>query len=86
MDRKEADRQREKESERVLDKVAAESEVFGTSSFVRTANKAKDHLSGSDGDQSDKVEVWGKRVGRALSVIVFFALVIWLYNFLTRGA
>ncbi len=74
----------QRESERVLERVATESEIVGTSSFVRQANKAREHFAGEDGDQSDQVEVWAKRVGRGLSVIAFILLAIWLFNFLGR--
>ncbi|MEM8539492.1 MAG: hypothetical protein AAGF25_00925 [Pseudomonadota bacterium] len=79
-----SDEERQRESERVLERVSTESEVVGTSSFVRQANRARDHLAGADGDQSDKVEVWAKRFGRGLSVAAFIFLAIWLVNFLGR--
>ena len=78
------DEERRRESERVLERVSTESEVVGTSSFVRQANKALDHLKGADGDQSDPVEVWAKRFGRGLSIVAFVLLAIWLINFLGR--
>ena len=74
----------QREAERVLQRVSTESEVVGTSSFVRQANKAREHFAGEDDDQSDQVEVWAKRVGRGLSVIAFILLAIWLFNFLGR--
>ncbi|MDZ7822909.1 MAG: hypothetical protein U5K75_01930 [Ahrensia sp.] len=73
-----------REAERVLKRVAQESEVLGTSSFARTANKTLEHFAGADGDQEDKAEVWGKRVGRFLSLIVFIVLAIWLFNYLAN--
>jgi len=78
------DQKRARESERVLERVSTESEVVGTSSFVRQANKARDHLAGADGDQSDPVEVWAKRFGRGLSLVAFILLAIWLVNYLGR--
>lgn len=78
------DEERRRESERVLERVSTESEVLGTSSLVRQANKARDHLVGADGDQTDKVEVWAKRVGRGFSVVAFILLAIWLVNYLGR--
>lgn len=83
-DKLESDEKRQRESERVLDRVSTESEVVGTSSFVRQANKARDHLTGADGDQSDPVEMWAKRFGRGLSLAAFILLAIWLVNYLGR--
>ncbi|MEM5502550.1 MULTISPECIES: hypothetical protein [Ahrensia] len=86
MANKNSDKERRRESDRILNSVNTNSEVVGTSSLVRTANKTRDHLLGADADQEDKIEVWGKRIGRGLSIVVFIALAIWLLNFLSRGA
>lgn len=83
-DRIDNDEKRQRESARVLERVSTESEVVGTSSFVRQANKARDHLTGADGDQSDSVEIWAKRFGRGLSIVAFILLAIWLVNYLGR--
>lgn len=44
-------------------------------SIVRTA----DHFSAAEADASDPVEVWGRRIGRALAAMAFVALCIYLY-------
>jgi hypothetical protein len=61
-----------------LENAAAGSEVFGSSSFVKQAERAQAHFSGADADPDDAVEVWGRRIGRGLSLIAFFALLIYL--------
>lgn len=86
MAEKNTDEERRRESDRILDSVNTNSELLGTSSLVRTANKTRDHLMGADSDPDDKVEIWGKRIGRGLSIVFFIGLAIWLFNFLTRGA
>ena len=73
-----------REAQKALERVRRDSEVVGQSSFVRAAGKAKDHLAGADADSDDAIEVWGRRVGRGLSVIAFVALAIWLINYLMR--
>ncbi len=83
-DKLDEDQRRKRESERLLERVSTESEVVGTSSFVRQANKARDHLTGADGDQSDSVEIWAKRFARGLSIVAFIFLAIWLVRFLGR--
>lgn len=82
---KNTDEERRRQSERILDSVNTTSEVVGTSSLVRTANKTRDHLMGADADPDDQIEVWGKRIGRGLSIVAFVALALWLLNFLSRG-
>ena len=74
----------EREAKAALERVQRDSEVIGQSSLVRAASKARDHLAGADADQSDPAEVWGRRVGRGLSVIAVIVLLIWLVNWLTR--
>ncbi|MCT8972272.1 hypothetical protein [Microbaculum marinisediminis] len=61
-----------------LEDAAAGSEVFGTSAFVRQAEKARAHFSGADAETDDWTEVWGRRIGRGLSLIAFFGLLIYL--------
>lgn len=72
------------ESEQILDRVAQESESIGKSSFARTANQITDHFSAAEADENDWAELWGRRIGRGLSVIAFIVLAIWLFGYLTR--
>jgi hypothetical protein len=61
-----------------LEEAAAASEVFGTSAFARQAERASAHFRGEDADPDDRVELWGRRIGRGLSLIVFVGLLIYL--------
>ena len=45
---------------------------------TRGADRVRGHLGASDADQTDAIEVWGTRIGRALGLVVFVALVGWL--------
>ena len=38
----------------------------------------------ADAPEGDKVELWGRRIGRALSAVAFLALCIYLYVTLVR--
>jgi hypothetical protein len=75
---------REKESRAALERVRRDSETVGGSSIARAARRAGDHFSGRDavgegeGGTTDSVEVWGRRIGRALSAVLFVLLVAWL--------
>lgn len=66
------------EALKALDRVQAESETIVGSTFVRMADRAKDHLSAADKDEDDQIEVWGTRIGRAAGVIFAIGLVIYL--------
>jgi len=61
-----------------LEDAAAGSEVFGSSTFVKQAERAGAHFRGDDADPEDRVEVWGRRIGRGLSLIVFLGLLVYL--------
>lgn len=72
------------EAGRVLDRVRRDAEVLGTSSLARMSRRVGDHFAGADavgdaeGGAADPVEVWARRVGRALSLCLGAVLVWWL--------
>ena len=80
MARNPIEEERAKEARRALRNVERDAETLGTSSFVRVAN----HLTAKDADPDDAAELWGKRVARALSLVAFVVLAIWLVRYLMR--
>jgi hypothetical protein len=83
-------RQREederREALRTLDSLR-DSDTFATSALARTARRATDHFAardamndavGPDGSV-DKIELWGRRIGRGLSLAGLVVLAIYLY-------
>jgi hypothetical protein len=57
-----------------LDRVKRDSESFLGSSMGRAA----DHFSGKDAPQDNPAELWGRRVGRTLSLLGVIVLAWWL--------
>jgi hypothetical protein len=55
------------------------------SSLAHAARRAVDHFGGkdaigdADGGGTDPIELWGRRIGRILSLIAFIGLAIYLY-------
>jgi hypothetical protein len=45
---------------------------------VKPKDPAGDPNRRAPADPSDPVEIWGKRIGRVLSVLLFIGLVAWL--------
>lgn len=78
------DRSRESEARRALERVDRDSEVVGQSTFARTVDRARSHMAADDAASDDPVELWGRRTGRALAVVAFTILAIWLFGYLTR--
>ena len=64
-------------------KSLGENDTFATSALARTARRATDHFSARDAigpDGSiDRIELWGRRIGRGLSLIGLIALAVYLY-------
>ncbi len=68
------DGQREREAREALERVARESETIGSSSLGRIGRRIGDHFSARDAvgeveGATDPIELWGRRIGRALSLI-----------------
>jgi len=61
----------------------SESDTFATSALARTARRATDHFGAKDAVAADgsvdRIELWGRRIGRGLSLAGFVALAIYLY-------
>ncbi len=57
----------------------SEPDTFATSALARAAQRASDHFAGKDAGGEDRIELWGRRIGRALSLAGFIALAIYLY-------
>ena len=76
-DREEA---RRREATDALDRIRRDGDrVFG-SALVRAVEHflAKDAAAGPGG-ATDPIELWGRRIGRALSLVAFIGLCIYLY-------
>ena len=72
------DDRRVAEARRALEAVERDAETLGASSLARTANRARDHFAGTDDPADDRIEIWGKRIGRGLGLIAVIALAIHL--------
>ena len=59
------DDERAREAKAALERVRRDQENVFSSSMAR----ASDHFGGKDADPDDKIEVWGRRIGRSLSLI-----------------
>ena len=83
-------RQREEEQRREALRTLEtlrDSDTFATSALARTARRASDHFAARDAAKDamapdgsvDKIELWGRRIGRGLSLAGLVALAIYLY-------
>jgi hypothetical protein len=61
-----------------LKKLGDRDTVFG-GTLGSTVERAKTHFGGKDDSADDKIEIWGKRIGRMLSLIGVVALGLYLY-------
>lgn len=77
-DRHKRDEQRRKAALRDLERTTEQGEVLGTSAFRRAAENARDHFGASEADKDDWAELWGRRIGRTLSLVGLIALAVYL--------
>jgi tetrahydromethanopterin S-methyltransferase subunit G len=72
----------EREAREALDRVRRDSETVGSSSMARLGRRLGDHLGGRDAvgedGKADPIELWGRRIGRSLSIVAFVVLSLWL--------
>lgn len=72
-----------KSNREALERVGRDSETIGTSTISRAANRIGSHFAGRDaigaaeGGGTDPVELWGRRIGRGLSILGVIALGFW---------
>jgi ferric-dicitrate binding protein FerR (iron transport regulator) len=76
--------ERQREAREALERVSRDSETAGSSALARMSQRAQDHFSArdaegsSDNGETDPIELWGRRIGRGLSVIGVVVLGLWL--------
>ena len=79
---RERDEEQRREALETL-KSLGEHDTFATSALARTARRATDHFAARDAiapDGSvDRIELWGSRIGRGLSLVGVIALAVYLY-------
>ncbi|MEE1610848.1 hypothetical protein [Microvirga sp. CF3016] len=74
----------EREAREALERVRRDSETLGSSALARMGQRAGDHFGARDaigeaeGRGTDPIELWGRRIGRVLSLIGVVILAIWL--------
>ena len=75
---------RQQDAKTALERVARDSETVGASSLARAGRRVGDHFAGRDamgaaeGGGTDPIEVWGRRIGRGLSLVAVVGLTWWL--------
>ena len=75
--------QRERETREALERVARDSETIGSSSLARAGRRLSGHFSAQDAignaeGGTDPIELWGRRIGRVLSLIGVVVLAYFL--------
>lgn len=77
---KQEDGKRQAESRRIIEEVEREGDVF-SSLTARSLGRARNHFTAGDADPADWTEVWGRRIGRALSLVALILLAFWLVSY-----
>jgi hypothetical protein len=75
---------RDQEAREALERVQRDSETLGSSALARMGRRAGDHFGAKDAVGSakdggtDPIELWGRRIGRVLSLVGVVILGLWL--------
>jgi hypothetical protein len=76
--------EQDREAREALEGVRRDSETVGSSSLARMSHRVQDHFAGKDAigadphGGTDPIELWGRRIGRALSLVGVVVLALWL--------
>jgi hypothetical protein len=71
------ERKDEQEAREALARANREAETLGGSSMARAGQRLVDHFTGADAKAEaddgapDPIEIWGRRIGRGLSLLLF---------------
>lgn len=80
--RDEIEAERRRAAEAALAGVTRDAEVIGSSGFARTLGEAGrrlgGHFGGADADPGDRIEIWGRRLGRGLALVAVVLLLVHL--------
>ena len=80
----ERDQEKAREAREALERVRRDTETLGSSALARMGRQAGEHFGAKDavgtgeGGGTDPIELWGRRIGRALSLVGVVILTIWL--------
>jgi predicted ATPase len=74
----ERDEAQRREALKALDRLH-DGDTFASSALARTARRAGDHFAAKDAAGEDAIELWGRRIGRGLSLVGLIALAVYLY-------
>ncbi len=80
--RHEREEARRREALASLEQLRHEGDSVLGSALARAGHRAADHFAARDATAegtTDPAEVWGRRIGRALSLAAFVALCVYLY-------
>ncbi|NWG23548.1 MAG: hypothetical protein HXY30_03875 [Pseudorhodoplanes sp.] len=61
-----------------LERLRHEGETL-TGAMAGAARRTVAHVAGHEGDTTDGIEIWGRRIGRALGVLAVIGLALHLY-------
>ena len=73
-----------REAREALERVQRDTETLGSSALARMGQRAGDHfvardaVGSADGGGTDPIELWGRRIGRVLSLVGVVILSLWL--------
>jgi hypothetical protein len=74
--------ERQREALATARSLADDRSTLASSAMAAAAQRASDHFTAQDAaadEEGDRIELWGRRIGRALSLAAFLGLSVYLY-------
>jgi len=76
------DHERQREALASARSLTNDRSTLASSAMAAAAQRASDHFAARDvaaEEEGDRIELWGRRIGRALSLAAFIGLCVYLY-------
>ena len=78
--------ERQDEARRILNQIKGETDPTGIRTPRSMLGRAEDHFAGRDAPADDPVELWGRRIGRFLGLVLLIVLIGLLWRMIAGAS
>ena len=78
--------ERQEDARRILNQIKGETDPTGITTPRSMLGRAEAHFSGRDAPDDDPIELWGRRIGRGLGLVMLVVLIIILWRMVVGTA
>lgn len=81
----EKDSDSQRESRRILDRVAREADSSGFATLGSAVDAMRRQANAKTPHDVDPIEYWGTKIGRGLGLVITVAIIVWLVAYVLGG-